>query len=636
MRFLLRPVLAVGSLVGLIGCVGWAGELARQTPVPPAVADADRAVRDTFRGDPVAETALRAAATPTALAVFVKSLGPDGRDARLTQAAAAVRRGLPVAELTLAQAALAAAPDDRGRLLTAHGEAADGLAVVEAAQAAYLRSLTEALADPEARSDVIDDPLGLVVRTVADPELRQFYRTHRDWLAEPLAQLEPADDEPADRVFGDALRAARAYFPLTEQAVARHDLGSLGLALFVRHGRLIQRAVDRHKLPLGEVIEALFANQEELANDPPERAADRLGAARDQGPEVWQAVRATPLALRLLADAGVDGAEVLRRYAADDVAGLLYVQFPDHVPAAAGVIARFGDRGLLALRMYGGPDSQVRERFRRLLAAHGWRVVPYLSVRGIAGLDELEANPRAYDKYFDPAGRPRDKEWWAAVPIVGAPADLARNLALGYPVELEEVGWAALDVGDAVMIAATLGAATPVVAAKQTAKVGVKQGVKRAARQEAVRVGAGALARRVVAAPVRLVVRGGRLVATAAGTSLRGVTRAVEAVGRLSPAQKKWVVRGLLGAVAFAAFARLSAADLERVRKYVVGRAEELAKRAATLIGEQLLDGLEAVLGPLPTGWRRFAGPAAGGLVCLGGVTWGCWPRVRPRRRYGA
>jgi hypothetical protein len=567
------------------------------------------------------------------LAAFAHSLDPAARDKRLTQAAATVRRGQPVTELTLLRQALATPADDRPSLLNTHGEAATGLGVTPAAQADYLHALDRALADPATRGEVIDDPVGLtVVRAVADPDLRRYYHDHRDWLAEPLAQLEPADGEPADAVLADALRAARAHHPLAQQAVTDHHLGPLGLALIVRHGPLIQTAVDRHRLPLGEALEAVFANQETLSADPPDRAADRLGAARDKGSEVWLAVRATPLALRLLQDAGADGAEALRRHAHDDVAGLLYVQFPEQVAAAAGVVARFGDRGLLVLRLYGGPDSPTRERFGRLLATHGWKVVPYLSERGPAGLDELEANSKAYDKFFAADGSPRDKEWWAKVPIVGAPADLARNLAAGYPVELEEVGWVALDVGDAALPAATLGAGGPAVAAKQATKVGVKQGAKRAARREALRAGTGLAARRVVLAPVRLAVQGGRLAVSAASPVRAAVQKLTAAASRLSPAQRRWAVRGLLGVAVYTSYARLSAADRERLWQWLADRAEQLAKGVANLIGDTLIRELEKVLGPLPDGsWRRFVGPATGGAVCLGGVTWGVWPLVRRR-----
>ena len=112
----------------------------------------------------------------------------------------------------------------------------------------------------------------------------------------------------------------------------------------------------------------------------------------------------------------------------------------------------------------------------------GHRIVPFLAKEMDAGLDRAE-DPRWVDKYFDAEGKPVPEPWLTAVPLVGAPLQVTRNWFNGIPNEWGELGWAALDVADSLLLVASFGGSSGITALKSGAEVAEKQALKSTAKE---------------------------------------------------------------------------------------------------------------------------------------------------------
>jgi len=249
-------------------------------------------------------------------------------------------------------------------------------------------------------------------------------------------------------------------------------------ALFSNYGGVIQNCVRHGKIPVDELMDVMFANQDFLdkhaADLTDEKIAAKLITIRDSHPAVWNAAKLSPLCLQLFDDVPNFADSLCEKHGSDDIAAFLYTKYGEAVPQAAAAINKFGDIAIYVLSRYEKSDL-----FRNALKDQhlGVRIIPYIIQFGDTGLERIADNKSWLDKYFDEEGNARQKEWWTSIPGGGA-ADVVRNWYNHYPNEWSEIGWAALDVADATLLVASLGASSGVSAAKTGAATGAKNAAK--------------------------------------------------------------------------------------------------------------------------------------------------------------
>lgn len=360
----------------------------------------------------------------------------------------------------------------------------------------YLNLLRQAHADPEVWRVVRDDPIGLLLWSHInhDTPLWRFYEQERDWLAELIAQLTPLSDErDADQTVLEAVQIAERFHPLPRQAVVELETGVYGFNLFSVFGSLIEQAVEQYKLPLNETLDVLFTNADYFDLGDPGSAGyeqrihetvQELAYIRQHKRYVWQQARLYPMALRLNRDVPQYAEKLLERFSTDDITLFLYTHYEAQLAPAAAALIHFGDLAFYLLNKYVDDPSMKPALANPKI---GIRVVPFLARFGEVGFDRLDSDPRWAERYFNPDGTPRkdDWEWLQSVPILGAPGHVVTNLTQGYPLEWSEIGWAALDVADGVLLVASFGSSAGLSAAKQAVKTGGKAVVKRVAKSEA-------------------------------------------------------------------------------------------------------------------------------------------------------
>ncbi|MDR1493581.1 MAG: hypothetical protein LBT05_12790 [Planctomycetaceae bacterium] len=355
----------------------------------------------------------------------------------------------------------------------------------------YLRTLREASKDVDLWRRVRDNPMMVyLMQHVKDKQLLAFYDNEKEWIDDALFLIlvntvpnaEASSSESVLQViqknhpyFKDALEASFSLRDVKENETEAVVLNTF--ALFSNYGGVIQNCVRQGKIPIGEVIDAIFANQDFLdknRDSEDEEIAAKLIAIRDSHPAVWQAARLSPLCLQLFDDAPRLADALCEKYGTDDIATFLYAKYGEAVPQAAAAIYQFGDIAIYILNRYEKSDL-----FRNALKDEqlGVRIIPYVVQYGDTGLERIEHNKAWLDKYFDEKGAARQKEWWASIPGGGA-ADVVRNWYNGYPNEWSELGWAALDVADATLLVASLGTSSGVSAVKSTAATGAKNAAR--------------------------------------------------------------------------------------------------------------------------------------------------------------
>jgi hypothetical protein len=623
-RFLIFPAITALLVAGLLAV----GSLADSRNDPKAWAD--RTLAELRKHDPQAAKVLDQSSLRTNAIGFAAGLLDTQKQVgdfeSLRTLAKRVQDGKEPFEFALARLAPDTRRDD---FFYSHGATAEILRRDPLAEQDYLKKLEAGMADPRARPLIQDDPVKNV----------DFYREQHpadgdgtNWLGEILAQLVPLNAEggPAEKSgVGPILETARKYAPLPRQAVVDHHLGPVGFQLFLVYGDMIRAAVEDQRLPLGEVLEVVFANPSYVADLPPGEAAQKLAKVHKNAPEVWKRAAIFPLALNLLQDTPKSAEKLLVKYGSDDVAGFIYSSYPDEVAAAAAAIVGddqcfgYGDLALYVLRRYSG-DRRAHEALKD--PKLGPRVVPYLAQFGNPGLDQITANKAWLDKFFDEKGRPREKEWWVHVPVVGAPADLISNWTNGYPSTWGEMGWAALDVADGTLLLLSLGASSEVTAVKQVVKEGGKETVEviakaeartavktageaaartasREARQtaaeqlsrgglrSALRRSAGTLwqATHVPGQVIKIGVTVGRwTVREVGGQIVRAARSSLKVWESVPPAARRWVYRGLLAAGLYVTFVERT---LPNLGKIAIGAAQSAEKLITTAL-EPVVDGL--------------------------------------------
>ncbi|QVL30279.1 hypothetical protein KIH39_15615 [Telmatocola sphagniphila] len=361
-------------------------------------------------------------------------------------------------------------------------------------QKIYLKSLSE---DPQAvRSGFT--AWDQSIRTVlADPDLWSFYQQekrtqpHPFWLDETLLAIVQVKKDGQDLVHSPELireivSTARQHGPIARQIVRDLNLGAEGMLLLLQYGPLIERAVHE-QLDLQEVLEILYANPGEFDQGEPSELALQLKEIYSKKPVVWRAARCFPLCWKLNREYPMEASRLLEQFAIDDIASFLYLYYPDQMPEAIAALRSTGDAAWGTLKYFAELKSDNREIFKEILKKQGWRVVPYLLKNGESGLQRLRENPddtRWLDKDFDSEGNIVNQGWAAELPIISGPF-LALRHGINGTLDWDEAGWAALDLSEAAALVGTSGVSLIWSGAKNSAKIGAKQVLKRVQSQQA-------------------------------------------------------------------------------------------------------------------------------------------------------
>ncbi|MFT5856763.1 MAG: hypothetical protein ACI8XO_004017, partial [Verrucomicrobiales bacterium] len=411
-----------------------------------------------------------------------------GKDSALRQVADQIGSSRPPAYYRLLHLATdldhAPSESDREAILYSHGTTLQNLLIEETGSAAddYLTQLESAAADPTLWPTVKDDPVGLLLapHLKGEPDLWQFYRDERDWLADLLATAAPdaESDLTGGAFLANLVRVAKDNHPQVKSAVA--EFGLVALPLYETYGTTLR---ETHKLgvPDNEALEIIFANQDQFATTPP--SADSLINLKNNRPAVWDAARYETLVLRLDQEVPHLSEPLLKQFPDADIAAFLYTNYESEIPQAAASLEKFGDLALYILNRY-----QDDPRAHQLLKNPqiGSRAIPFLARFGDQGFEKLDDNLKWLDRYFDAEGNPTQGHGWIeGIPIVGAPANVVQHWAKGNPVSWGELGWAGLDVIDGALLVASFGSSAPITVAKQGAKATARQTIKQSTRRAA-------------------------------------------------------------------------------------------------------------------------------------------------------
>ena len=454
---------------------------------------------------------------------------------------------------------------DREAIIYSHGTTLQALLVEKDGIAAreYLTQLETAAADSELWPIIKDDPVGLMLapQLESQPELWQFYRDEREWLADILASAAPTEDSDLQggAFLAHLVSVAKDNHPQLKTAVA--EFGLVALPLYENYGATL-RATNKLGVPDLETLELIFANQDVFSTNPP--SADALINLKKNRPTVWDAARYEPLVLRLDSEIPNLSELLLKQFPDSDIAAFLYTNYEDAIPAAASALQKFGDLGLYILNRY-QEDPRVHELLKNPKV--GARAIPFIARFGDQGFEKLDDNMKWLDRYFDAEGNPKKgHSWIEGIPIVGAPANVVQLWAKGHPVSVGELGWAGLDVLDGTLLVASFGTSAPITVAKQgvkaTGKQAIKQSTRKAAKSSLKRAATRGAVRQSFlkkfaqrggrwAAPItgsaKLVLRIGRTTVSGIGTTARQAGTKMRTAWAASPLRvRKWTYRGLL------------------------------------------------------------------------------------------
>ncbi len=528
-----------------------------------------------------------------------------------------------------ADVGMAPSETDREAILYAHGTTLQHLMLEESGRSAddYLTQLEVAAGDPALWSIVRDDPVALLLwPSLKDDEaLWQFYRDEREWLGEVLAAAAPAPASGEVEVkpgvfFAELVGTAQRFHPMVKQAVVEDGFGMVALPLFDAYGEVL-RETSRLGVPVSEALEIVFANQDQFATVDTRTAAamaDRLVHLKKNKPFVWEAARHEPLVLRLDAAVPNLSEKLLKKFAGNDVAGFLFTSYEDAIAPAATALDRFGDLGFYILNRY---QDDPRAHALLLDPEIGARAVPFLARFQDEGFEKLDDSKKWLDRYFDAEGKAKDQGWIEAVPIAGAPVNVIGHWLKGEPVSWGELGWAAVDVADGVLLVASFGASAPVTAAKQTAKTGgralVKATVREGARGAATKSMAKAATRAVardsmlkafvrrgglwaveLAGGAKAMLKVGRVTVGKVGATVRDAARRLGSTWASTPARfRKWAYRGMLGVGLYVTLKERTIPGLPAAAEAMGAFAGQFARSAAEAAGAFLASALREMLG---------------------------------------
>jgi hypothetical protein len=552
------------------------------------------------------------------------------------------------------------------------------------ASGTYMDHLEQAARTPDSwRTAKANSMAMLVFESVSTPGLREYYEQEQEWLDAVVVEVTARadmDDAEKKALVSDVVKVAYDNRPYFKQAVTEQKLDAGAFFLFAQYGDVIGHIAGAGGVPLDETLEVVFANSDYLERFKTDKL-DREGRARELAarlvyirshkPAVWRAARKTWLALRLDEDAPQVADKLFEKYAADDVAALLYAGYEKEVVYAAEAVAKFGDLAIYILNRYAG-SRQFHDALKQ--PDFGPRLIPYVAKFGDQGIERLKDNRAWLDKYFERDGTPKEEEWWTQIPG-GAACNVARNWAKGLPSEWSELGWAALDVADAALAVASFGASEAVteagtegleVAAKDAAAAEAKAearetllraGQKRAAREltadgarEAARKESQSLLRRAVAQGARFarVVKGPagkvwRFVVAVGSTAMIPAEKVLEAAKKFHDAwlavpamYRKVVYRSLLAVGLFATISQRTIPALGKIGDAAGKFAGDVVKNTASATAEGLKSAIEKVLDLNPGEGNRWVSWVIYlvALVFLAAASWKLFPVGKRRLRY--
>jgi hypothetical protein len=471
-----------------------------------------------------------------------------------------------------------------------------------------LRRLETAQAQPQIWALIRDNPMALSSDLLFESQPhREFYSAHQAWIDDlmmALAQsveLETAVSFTAAASSMGVSPAAVDLDTVLDLAVKSHPHLKLAIPkpqsqpaesavifLTVLEHRDLIVAICNQGVPPLEAVEVLllngdFLHSDVLASDQSKHRIDSMAArllrVHREKKTVWDHARREPLLLHFDHLVPLYSQRLIEKYPHHGIPALVVTQYSDAPVAAAAAIDRYGELAIAVLVHYA--DSP---RFVDLLRRgdDGYQSVMVAAIDGDVGLEKLASDPRYLRKLIGEDGNPRQAEWWQSVPVVGGLANVARNYATDRPSDWSEIGWAAWDVGDAVLIVGSLGASKLLT---EAGKQGIKATARGAGRTAALRAGtrSGTLAAGTAARAPTALQRLSRIAARGAGAEAVGLasraaafsttlhlggrvvlfaarplvavsgkafqaSRAVLAVSRgTPPLVRLWVTRGLLG-----------------------------------------------------------------------------------------
>ena len=382
----------------------------------------------------------------------------------------------------------------------------------------FLKDLSKLDANPKEFRPVAHDPIGVMLfNEVEDKSIRSYYldetnnESNQDWLHDVIAQCvrpptagieEDSNDLSPGVTVGDVVSTAYRFHPVFRDMVL--DDASLNederrpvpviLAMFQEYGEFVKIATgNEFDVARSDILDVIFANTDYLdrwtsvkgsSNDSWEKLAAHFSQLQRSKPNVWREARYSPLALRLNDEAPQFANKVLEMYGQDDIAALIFSGYEQEVLPATESIFAFGDLAIYILQKYADEPGGSNWLFHQALKNQkcGIRVIPYIALRDDQGLTDLEENIKWADKYFDERGKPRNPDWYEAVPFVGASAKIVSNIKNGSPSSWEELGWAAFDIADVGFTIATLGGGSIVTKTLVSGKTTILATGKKAAK----------------------------------------------------------------------------------------------------------------------------------------------------------
>lgn len=509
-------------------------------------------------------------------------------------------------------------PEKRDAFLDVYASACEmlELGAAKGETAEFMTLLEQARQDPTIWPIVRDDPLALVLWSEdVDPDGLRFYQRSRDWLGEPLTSVDWSDQGE-----GLSIRESLQRLMRNEQsvrlAIEKGQLGVYGLAVMLTHGRLVELCRAQYGIDPVETISVVVMNEDMLGKVEgddrwiAEKAA-WLATIHTQHQTVWLAAGVSEYALRLHGDAPHVSDSLLTKYGADDAASLIYDKLgltkQDEVAAAAQAIDVFGDMAIYVFTRYSKTPEFLEPLRRHLVDPEiGIRVIPFVIRYQDEAFGRIEDSKDWVDRYFDRDGSRRGDslDWIQHIPG-GAPIHVARQWARGYPCEWSEVGWAAVDMVDLALIVATAGGSEVAIASAKTTMRGArasKSGLRAAKKAEWMKHvnraprsrGASRLAdvarsvsqltekgRLLIRGTIRLPVEGVRAVKQSARKGL-------DAWKSLSPAKRKGILRGVLGATLFVSITERSLPNAQKIGDGIGRLFGDAAVGAVTLAGAAL------------------------------------------------
>jgi len=374
----------------------------------------------------------------------------------------------------------------------------------------YFQTLEFATHDDNLWSRVRDNPMMVfLMQQNVDQELLDFYESEKegDWVDDVLFWVcshANAAEESELLTPQEVLHTLWQNHPYFKEALndtlAHRDNDvettvCVLYSLFANDGEVLRHCLRKGQIPIAELLDVFFANVDYFdkhTDSRPEELAATLITLRNRHPAVWNAARQRPLCLELYERIPHLADTLCEHYGQDDIALFLLSKYDEMLPAAAAAIDKFGDLAIYILNRY--ENSEI---FRQALKDNnlGVRIIPYTARFEDSGLERMHANQAWLDRYFDKEGHPKEQEWWVDIPG-GAVVNVARNWANGLPNEWSELGWAAVDVGTAVMFVGTMGGSVTVTTAARTGTIAAgKVGSKTVSRAALTTVARNATAR---------------------------------------------------------------------------------------------------------------------------------------------